>query len=65
MHKVWSGVPTQFINDIDPYAGDGAIPAPEAVESDDDSVWQDFQETEARLNSDFADTSKDELSPKL
>lgn len=56
MNDSWGGVPTQFINDLDPYGGERTIPAPLAVEHNSESAWQDFQDTETRMDAEYAAT---------
>lgn len=59
MKKNFQGLSSQFINDIDPYLGRNTVPAPLAVELNSEEAWQDFQDTCANLDDDFADTQVD------
>ncbi|NVO07070.1 MAG: hypothetical protein HXX19_14645 [Rhodoferax sp.] len=61
MQKELGGVPTQFINDLDPYIGRPTIPIPVAVEVNTDSAWQDFQDTSARMDAEYSETQLGEL----
>lgn len=62
MQKEWGGVPTQFINDIDPYEGLRAMPAPIAIEKNSDADWQDFQDTETKMDAEYAEYAATQLS---
>jgi hypothetical protein len=50
----------------DPYDGSDrlTIPMPLSVEHDSDSVWQDFKDTEAKLDTQFASTDFIEIEGK-
>jgi hypothetical protein len=50
----------------DPYDGSNrrTIPMPISVEHDSDSVWQDFKDTEAKLDTQFASTDFIEIEEK-
>lgn len=66
MQNEWGGVPTQFINDIDPYEGLGAVPTVIAIEKNSDADWQDFQDTETKMDAEYAEyaaTQPSVLSP--
>ena len=64
MQKTWGGVPTQFINDIDPYKGSRIIPAPLVVEHNSDSAWQDFQDTDTQMDAEYAEYAAQQLAAR-
>lgn len=43
---------SQFIDDLDPYAGKNLIPSPDSTESNTDEAWQDFQDSVLLFQSD-------------
>ena len=64
MHKTWDGVPTQFINDLDPYKGGATIPAPLMVEMNSDAAWQDFQDSVTWMDAQYEEHAMQQLKAR-